>query len=119
MITQTLPQVSPSTWTGFLEPMRTLTTKYIVPPLKALASKVDAVWQAVLPYLTKIAQFAMSKLGIASELFGTALVVSLLGHSTNNKVVSTACTVAGILIAGAGGYYLCASGALSAAISSL
>ena len=118
-MTSSSSPVSPSTWwkVDWFQPMLALTDKYVGPSLRALASKADAVWQAVLPYLTKGVQFAISKHGVAFDLFGASVVVSLLARKVNSRVVSTALTVAGLLIAGAGGYFLCSSGVLPSMFS--
>lgn len=111
---------SASAWTvDWFQPMRTLTNKYIIPPCKALASKVDAAWHASLPYLTKAMNFVASKGGIGFGLLVAAVVISLSATQVNNKLVSTALIVAGLLIAVAAGYFICASGVGAAALAAV
>ena len=111
---------------GFLAPVLTqfdptiaLTKSFLVPRLSGLISKIQAIWQAVLPYLTAVARFATSTLGVSLGLLGASFVPLQWARATDDKVLSTALIAAGILIAGAGGYFLCSSGAISSAISSL
>jgi hypothetical protein len=116
-VTQTI-QNAPS-FLAQLEPTFTLTRDFIVPPMKALAEKVSTIWQAIVPYLIEFAKFATTKLGISLELLGVAFIPLQLARATDDKTLSTALIAAGILIAGAGGYFLCSTGAIPAAISHL
>ena len=106
-----------------LEPTRALTKGFPGTWLSKIATIVNTVWQKVLPYLTTaataIAKFATSTLGVSVELLGASFVPILLARETDNKILSTALIAAGVLIAGAGGYFLCSSGVISSAISSI
>jgi hypothetical protein len=110
LLTSTLAQI---------EPTFALTRDFLATPIKALADKVQSIWQTIVPYLVSFAQFATSQLGVSLELLGIAFVPLQMARAIDNKILSTALIAAGILIAGAGGYFLCSSGAISAAISNL
>lgn len=116
-VTQTI-QNAPSFLTQ-IEPTFSLTRDFIVPPVRALADKVSSIWQTIVPYLIEFAKFATSQLGISLELLGVAFIPLQLARAMDDKILSTALIAAGILIAGAGGFFLCSSGAIPAAISHL
>ena len=102
-----------------IEPSFTLTRDFLAPAIKSLADKVQSVWETIVPYLVSFAKFATSQLGISLELLGVAFIPLQIARATDDKILSTALIAAGILIAGAGGYFLCSSGAITAAISNL
>lgn len=102
-----------------IEPSFTLTRDFLAPAMKSLADKVQCIWETIVPYLVSFAKFATSQLGISLELLGVAFIPLQIARATDDKILSTALIAAGILIAGAGGYFLCSSGAITAAISNL
>ena len=102
-----------------IEPSFTLTRDFLAPAMKSLADKVQSIWETIVPYLVSFAKFATSQLGISLELLGVAFIPLQIARATDDKILSTALIAAGILIAGAGGYFLCSSGAITAAISNL
>ena len=66
----------------------------------------------VQPYLASAAKFMSSQLGVSLELLGLSIIPLQLYRAVDNKFLSIALLAAGILIAGAGGFFLCSSGAL-------
>ena len=102
-----------------IEPTFELTRDYLVPPLKTLADKVQTIWTAVQPYIVAFVQFATSQIGISLELLGLSFIPLKMAQAVDDKVISTALTAAGILIAGAGGFMLNSSGALSTILTTL
>ena len=95
-----------------IEPAFAVTLDVVVPKLQFVADRIQDVWNFLAPYLVSTAQFMMSKAGISFELLAVSLIPLHLSKTTDNKVVSAALLAAGVLIAGAGGFFLCSSGVL-------
>jgi hypothetical protein len=78
-----------------------------------VATKVQSVWNVCLPYLQKAGNFMISPLGISLELFAVSAIPLFLAQKLHHqKILSTALLAAGILTAGAGGFFLATSGVI-------
>lgn len=115
---QNVPTIISSTLDQ-IEPTYSLTRDYLTTPLKALASTVQTIWETVKPYLVAFAQFMTSQTGISLELLGLSFIPLKIAQGVDDRIISTALTAAGILIAGTGGFMLNSSGALSSFLTTL
>ena len=111
--------VQPSTQSFFSSTLEYIETPliavrdFVTPPLKFVAERIQNIWNFFEPYLASAGKFLTSKLGISLELLCLSIIPLQLSRTVDNKILSIALLAAGVLIAGAGGFILCSSGAIS------
>jgi hypothetical protein len=88
----------------------------VSPAVAFLASKVQALWKTIVPYISKLPRYIMTPLGAALGLMGISLVPLSLACTVKSKAASVGLLAAGTLTAVAGGVLLGASGVLPAGI---
>lgn len=118
----TVPPSTPSFFCSALEHIQApfiAVRDFATPAVKFLAARVQNIWDFIQPYLATAGQFLTSKLGVSLELLGLSIIPLKLAGTVENKILSVALLAAGILIAGAGGFFLCSSGILPSVITNV
>lgn len=118
----TVPPSTPSFFSSALEHIQSpfiAVRDFAMPGVNFVAARIQNIWELIKPLLTTAAQFLTSKTGVAIELLALSIIPLRLAETVNNKLLSVALLAAGILIAGAGGFFLCSAGVLPSFVTNV